>query len=54
MDVRGIEYETFDELVLYCRRVAGSIGRLCLAIFGSDRHRAGPTGWPTTSAWRCS
>jgi phytoene synthase len=36
MDVRGTEYETFDELVVYCRRVAGSIGRLCLAIFGSS------------------
>ena len=41
MDVHGYEYETFDELVLYCRRVAGSIGRLCLAIFGStDIERA--------------
>ncbi len=41
MDVHGFEYETFDELVLYCRRVAGSIGRLCLAIFGStDIERA--------------
>jgi phytoene synthase len=35
MDVRGERYESFDELVVYCRRVAGSIGRLCLAIFGS-------------------
>jgi phytoene synthase len=35
MDVHGERYETFDELVVYCRRVAGSIGRLCLAIFGS-------------------
>jgi phytoene synthase len=34
MDVSGTRYETFDELVVYCRRVAGSIGRLCLAIFG--------------------
>ena len=32
-DVRGTEYETFDDLVRYCRCVAGSIGRLCLAIF---------------------
>ncbi len=41
MDVHGYQYETFDELVLYCRRVAGSIGRLCLAIFGStDIERA--------------
>ncbi len=36
MDVRGERYGTFDELVVYCRRVAGSIGRLCLAIFGSS------------------
>jgi 15-cis-phytoene synthase len=34
MDVEGVSYESFDELVLYCRRVAGAIGRVCLAIFG--------------------
>ena len=34
MDVLGTSYETFEELVLYCRRVAGGIGRVCLAIFG--------------------
>ncbi len=33
MDVVGHEYRSFDELVLYCRCVAGSIGRLCLAVF---------------------
>jgi 15-cis-phytoene synthase len=33
LDVRGTRYETFDDLVVYCRDVAGSIGRLCLAIF---------------------
>jgi 15-cis-phytoene synthase len=33
MDVRDTTYETFDELVTYCRAVAGSVGRLCLAIF---------------------
>lgn len=33
LDVLGSRYETFDELVRYCRAVAGSIGRLCLAIF---------------------
>ena len=33
MDVRETTYETFDELVWYCRAVAGSVGRLCLAIF---------------------
>ncbi len=35
MDVSGTTYETFDELVGYCRRVAGSIGRLSLAVFGT-------------------
>jgi len=33
MDVEGVTYESFEELVLYCRRVAGAIGRACLAIF---------------------
>ncbi|HEX3803529.1 MAG TPA: squalene/phytoene synthase family protein [Solirubrobacteraceae bacterium] len=33
LDVSGAEYETFDDLVRYCRCVAGSIGRLCAAIF---------------------
>ena len=33
LDVRGADYETFDALVVYCRDVAGTIGRLCLAIF---------------------
>jgi len=41
MDVRGTKYESFDELVLYCRRVAGAIA-------------PGPTSWPTTWGWRCS
>lgn len=36
MDVRGTTYRTFDELAVYCRRVAGSIGRLCLGVFGSS------------------
>jgi phytoene synthase len=34
MDVEGVTYEDFDQLVAYCRRVAGAIGRVCLAIFG--------------------
>jgi 15-cis-phytoene synthase len=36
MDIYPARFESFDEMVLYCRRVAGSIGRLCLAIFGSS------------------
>jgi phytoene synthase len=35
MDVSGRRYDDFDELVGYCRCVAGSIGRLCLGVFGS-------------------
>jgi 15-cis-phytoene synthase len=33
MDVEGVRYESFEDLVVYCRRVAGAIGRACLAIF---------------------
>jgi phytoene synthase len=40
MDVEGISYESFDELVLYCRRVAGVIGRVCLAIFATRERGA--------------
>jgi len=36
MDVVGRRYETFDDLVTYCTCVAGSIGRLSLAIFGGS------------------
>ena len=36
LDVRGTRYDTFDELTRYCRCVAGSIGRLCLGVFGDD------------------
>jgi phytoene synthase len=40
MDVEGRRYETFDALVPYCRRVAGAVGRVCLAIFGlREDHR---------------
>lgn len=33
LDVAGSEYESFDDLVRYCRCVAGTVGRLCVAIF---------------------
>ena len=36
MDVRGEHYETWDDLKVYCRRVAGSIGRLSLGVFGTE------------------
>jgi phytoene synthase len=35
MDVAGTMYHTFDDLEGYCRRVAGSIGRLSVAVFGA-------------------
>ena len=37
MDVRGTSYQSFDDLVVYCRRVAGTIGRLSLGVFGSNQ-----------------
>ncbi|WEH14195.1 presqualene diphosphate synthase HpnD [Streptomyces sp. VNUA24] len=36
MDVRGEYYETWDDLKVYCRCVAGSIGRLSLGVFGTE------------------
>lgn len=35
-DVQGIRYESIDDLVAYCRLVAGSVGRLSLAVFSSS------------------
>jgi phytoene synthase len=35
-DVRGTGYATFEDLLWYCRCVAGSIGRLSLGIFGTS------------------
>jgi phytoene synthase len=35
MDLNGRRYDTFNDLVGYCRCVAGSVGRLCLGVFGS-------------------
>jgi phytoene synthase len=41
MDVLGATYPAFADLEVYCRRVAGSVGRLSVAVFGSsDRARA--------------
>ncbi len=34
-DVRGTSYQSFEDLLYYCRCVAGSIGRLSLGIFGA-------------------
>lgn len=37
-DVRDTRYDTFDELLGYCRCVAGSVGRLSLGVFGCADH----------------
>jgi phytoene synthase len=43
MDVHGAGYRTFDDLVGYCRRVAGTIGRLSLGVYGcAEPDRAEP------------
>jgi phytoene synthase len=42
MDETGRGYTTFDELVWYCRCVAGSIGRLCLGVFSARPDPEGP------------
>ena len=39
-DVRGTSYQSFDDLLYYCRCVAGSIGRLSLGIFGTSQDAA--------------
>jgi phytoene synthase len=44
MDVTGVTYERFEDLVVYCRRVAGAIGRVCLAIFGLREDAGGDSG----------
>ncbi|MCX3062430.1 presqualene diphosphate synthase HpnD [Streptomyces beihaiensis] len=41
MDLRGETYETWDDLKVYCRCVAGAIGRVSLGVFGAQ---PGPGG----------
>ncbi|WP_338702469.1 presqualene diphosphate synthase HpnD [Streptomyces sp. Q6] len=36
MDLRGETYETWDDLKVYCRCVAGAIGRVSLGVFGAE------------------
>ena len=40
MDVGDRRYETFDDLYLYCTRVASAVGLMCLEIFGYSDPRA--------------
>ncbi|MGF1425919.1 presqualene diphosphate synthase HpnD [Kitasatospora sp. LaBMicrA B282] len=41
MDLRGEEYRTFEDLKVYCRCVAGSIGRLSLGVYGCSDPKRG-------------
>ena len=40
LDVAGTHYERYDQLIRYCRLVAGSIGRLALGVFGGGTEEA--------------
>ena len=40
MDIGTDRYETFDELSVYCRRVASSVGLICISIFGHQSPNA--------------
>ncbi len=40
MDLLGQHYETFDELRVYCERVASAVGLCCIEIFGYTDPRA--------------
>lgn len=42
MDCSQRRYATFDDLVVYCRCVAGSVGRLSLSVFGSSSPETAP------------
>jgi phytoene synthase len=37
MDLDRRRYETFDELVEYCARVAGAVGIACMGVYGADQ-----------------
>lgn len=34
MDLHRSRYDTFDELIGYCRRVASAVGMICIEVFG--------------------
>ena len=40
MDLRQARYRDFDELRVYCRRVASAVGLICLPIFGCGDERS--------------
>lgn len=51
LDVRGTHYRSFDDMLGYCRDVAGSIGRLSLGVFApplTDADRELASGYADT------
>ena len=40
MDLRRSRYDTFDELIGYCRRVASAVGVMCIEVFGCRDSRS--------------
>jgi phytoene synthase len=40
MDLHRSRYETFDELIGYCRRVASAVGVMCIEVFGCRDSRS--------------
>ena len=40
MDLDSASYRTFEDLRLYCHRVAGIVGQCCVRVFGFDDPRA--------------
>jgi len=40
MDLRRSRYQTFDELIDYCRRVASAVGLMCIEVFGCRDSRS--------------
>jgi phytoene synthase len=41
MDLAGAHYERFEDLVVYCRRVASAVGRACLPVLGASERASG-------------
>jgi 15-cis-phytoene synthase len=40
MDLDHSRYQTFDDLLEYCRRVASAVGMICIRIFGCEDERS--------------
>jgi 15-cis-phytoene synthase len=40
MDLHRSRYDTFDELIGYCRRVASAVGMMCIEVFGCRDSRS--------------